>query len=110
MALGLLLLLFSHSFKGSLAQEERLTTSPYLVTRPHLPHAMVVRLHVAIHTPGTAASFGVKEMANCSSRTKPWMLPGPRHRGLTTMLALFTRSYNWELRREQGAYGTHTNS
>ncbi len=38
-----LLLLFS-----SISQEERLATSPSLVTRLHLPHAIVVRVHVHI--------------------------------------------------------------
>ncbi len=40
------LLLFRHSAKSLNAQEERVATSPYLVTRLHLPHAIVVRLHV----------------------------------------------------------------
>ncbi len=42
----LLLLLFRYSAKSLNAQEERLATSPQLVKRLHLPHAIVVRLHV----------------------------------------------------------------
>ncbi len=37
---------------------------------------------------------------------KPWMLPGPRHRRLTTMRTLYTCSLNREKRREQEPYGT----
>ncbi len=39
-------------------------------------------------------------------RVKPWMMPGPRHRGLTTMQALFTCSFNWDQRMEHGDHGT----
>ncbi len=42
----MLLLLFRHSAKSLNTQEERLATSPQLVTRLHLPHMIVVRLHV----------------------------------------------------------------
>ncbi len=42
----LLLLLFRHSAKSLNAQEGRLVTSPQLVTRLHLSHAIVVKLHV----------------------------------------------------------------
>ncbi len=43
----LLLLLFRHiNVKSLNAYEGRLATSPQLVTRLHLPHAIVVRLHV----------------------------------------------------------------
>ncbi len=35
-----LLLLFRHSAKSSIAEEERLATSPWLVTRLGLPHTM----------------------------------------------------------------------
>ncbi len=61
----LLLLLFGHSAKSSIAQSERLqATSPLLVTRLHLPLAIVVRLHVrksnvVILTPETAVTVGV---------------------------------------------------
>ncbi len=53
------LLLFRHSAKILNAQEERLATSPRLATRLHLPHAVVVSLHlrksnVVILTPETA--------------------------------------------------------
>ncbi len=41
---GQLSLLFRLSAKSPIAQEERLATSPYLVTRFHLPHAVVGRL------------------------------------------------------------------
>ncbi len=58
------LLLLTHSAKNLNAQEERLATSPYLVTRLHLPHAILVRLHVlkinvVILTPETAVAVGV---------------------------------------------------
>ncbi len=42
----LLLLLFRHSAKSLDAQDELLATSFQMVTRLHLPHAIVVRLHV----------------------------------------------------------------
>ncbi len=59
-----LLLLFRHSANSRNAQEEHLATSPSLVTRLHLPHAIVVRLHVrksnvVILTPETAGTVGV---------------------------------------------------
>ncbi len=59
-----LLLLFRHSAKNLNAHEERLATSPQLVTRLHLLHAIVVRLHalksnVVILTPGTEGTVGV---------------------------------------------------
>ncbi len=46
------------------AQEERLATSPLLVTRLHLPHAIVMRLHVykdnvVIFTLETEGTVGV---------------------------------------------------
>ncbi len=40
------LLLFRHSAKSLISQEERLATSPQSVTRIHLPHALEVRLHM----------------------------------------------------------------
>ncbi len=40
------LLLFRHSAESLSAQEEHLATSLYLVTRPHLQHAIEVRLHM----------------------------------------------------------------
>ncbi len=42
----MLLLLLMHSAKSLNAQEERPVTSPEMVTRLHLPHAIDVRLHV----------------------------------------------------------------
>ncbi len=80
-----------------------------MVTRLHLLHAIVVRLHahyidVVILTPETADIVGV--LSSSLSRTKPWMLPGPRHRGLTTMRAVVTFYLNLELRREHGVYDT----
>ncbi len=42
----LLLLLFRHNAKSLNVQEERLAISPQLVTRLHLPHAIVVKLHL----------------------------------------------------------------
>ncbi len=86
---------------------------------------MKVRLYghkvgVVILTPEVADPIGDRTVAHpCCfdfpSRTKPWMLPGPRHRGLTTMRALFiTCSLNWDLRKEHGVCGTlgkaYTNS
>ncbi len=41
-----MLLLFKHSAKSLGAQEVCLATSLYLVTRLHLTHMIVVRLHV----------------------------------------------------------------
>ncbi len=60
----LLQLLFRHSAESYNAPEERLATSPLLVTRLHLPHAIEVRLHmcksnVVILTPETADTVGV---------------------------------------------------
>ncbi len=40
------LLLFRYSARSLNAQEEHLATSPQLVTKLQLPHAIVVRLHV----------------------------------------------------------------
>ncbi len=40
-----LLLLLRHSAKSSIAQHECRATSPYLVTRLNLPHAIVMRLY-----------------------------------------------------------------
>ncbi len=45
-AVTLLLLLFRHSVKSLNAQDKRLATSPWLVTRLHLSHAIAVRLRV----------------------------------------------------------------
>ncbi len=60
----MLLFLLRHGVKSLNAQEERLATSSYLVTRLHLPHAIAVRLHVhkgnvVIFTPHTAVTVGV---------------------------------------------------
>ncbi len=91
-------MLLRHNAKSSIAEEERLATSPYLVTGFYLPHAIVVSLcvrenNVVILTPKKLA-----EVYPCRydfpSRMKPWMLPGPGHRGLTTMWTLFTCSLN----------------
>ncbi len=59
-----LLLLFTQTAKSVNAQEEHLSTSPQLVTRLRLSHAIVVRLHVlkidvVILTPGTASAIAV---------------------------------------------------
>ncbi len=64
MNISVLVLLFRHSAESLIAQEDRLATSPQLVTRLHLPHTIVVRLHVrksnvVILTPETAATVGV---------------------------------------------------
>ncbi len=61
---GLWLLLFGHSAKSLNAQLERLSTSPELVARLHLAHAIEVRLHVCkikvvILTTETAGIIGV---------------------------------------------------
>ncbi len=57
----LLLLLFRHfSTKCLNAQEELLATSPQVVTRLHLSHAIVVRLYVRkSNEPETAVTVGV---------------------------------------------------
>ncbi len=60
----LLLFLFRHSAKSFKAQEERLVTSPQLVTRLHLLHAIAVRLHLrksnaVILTPEMAGTINV---------------------------------------------------
>ncbi len=58
-------MLLSHSAESVNAQKERLTTSPFLVTRLHLPHAIVVKLHVRkingviILTPETVVTVSV---------------------------------------------------
>ncbi len=57
-------LLFRHSTKSLNAHEERMATSPYLVTRLHVPHAITVMLHVrqisvVILAPETAGSLSV---------------------------------------------------
>ncbi len=61
---SVLLLLFRHSDKNSITQEERQATSPKLVTGFHLPHAIEMRLHVrkinaAILIPETVGSVSV---------------------------------------------------
>ncbi len=60
----LLLLLLRHSAKSLNAQEGLLATSPELVKRLHLTHAIVVRLHVrkinvVILTPESRGTVGV---------------------------------------------------
>ncbi len=64
MNISVLVLLFRHSAKNLNAQEERLATSPQMMTRLHLPHAIIARLHerksnVFILTPETAVTVGV---------------------------------------------------
>ncbi len=64
----LLLLFFRHSAKSLNAQEEHVATSPQLVTRLHLPHAIVVRLrsrksNVVILTPESAGTIDVCAVA-----------------------------------------------
>ncbi len=63
-----LLLLFKHSAKSSNAQEQRLATLPYLVTRLYLSHVKVARFHVlkinvVIPTPETEGTVGVWAVA-----------------------------------------------
>ncbi len=58
------MLLFRHGAKSLNAQDECLATSPWLVTGLHLPHAIVVRLHVrksntVILTPEKVGTFNV---------------------------------------------------
>ncbi len=77
----LLVLLFRHRAKSSIAQEERLATSYNRWS------------NVVILTPGTAVTVGVWAVPHpCrqifSSRTEPWRLPGPRHRTLFTCFLL----------------------
>ncbi len=60
----MLLLLFMHSTKSSILQEEYQATSPLFVLRLHLSHAIAVELHVhktdiESLTPETMGSFGV---------------------------------------------------
>ncbi len=61
----MLLLLFMHSTKSSILQEEYQATSPLFVLRLHLSHAIAVELHVHKKTdiesltPETMGSFGV---------------------------------------------------
>ncbi len=60
----LLLLLFRHSAKSLNAQDKHLVTLEKLVTRLHLPHAIVERLHVrksnvVVPTLETAVTVGV---------------------------------------------------
>ncbi len=62
-----------------------------MVTRLPPPHAIAVRLHVrksnvVILAPETAVTVGVLTVvypcrSDFPSRMKPWMLPGPCHRG-----------------------------
>ncbi len=102
----LLFFLFSYSLKSLNAQAERLSTSPLLATRLLLPHTIVVRfnvrkINVVILRPKTAGIVSVRAEAypyrlDFSSRMKPWMLPYPYHRGLTTMQTLLTCFLNWE--------------
>ncbi len=87
-----LLLLLGHSAESFNTLKKRLAPSPYLVTRLHLPHAIAVRLHMrninsVILTPETAVTVGVAYPCRYDFpfRLKPWMLPGPRHRGLTAI-------------------------
>ncbi len=59
-----MLFAFRHSAKSSIVQEEHLATSPSLVTRLHLPRAIVVRsyvcvIDVVILTPETTGSFSI---------------------------------------------------
>ncbi len=96
----LLLLLFRHNAKSLNVQEERLAISPQLVTRLHLPHAIVVKLHlhksnVVILTPETTGS-SLSLSVGFSIQDEAMDLSGPRHSGLTTMRTLFTCSLNWE--------------
>ncbi len=63
-SLVLLLSLFRHCAENLNTQEERLATSPQLVTRLDLPNAIVVRSHVHKNnvvslTPETAGTVGV---------------------------------------------------
>ncbi len=58
------LVLFRHNAKSLNAHEERQTTALKFATRLHLPHAIVVRLHVrkinvVILIPEVAATVGV---------------------------------------------------
>ncbi len=83
-----------------------------MVTSLHIPHAVLVRLHVrkinvVILTLETAFTVGVLAVAypcryDFPSRMKPWMLPDPRHRGLTTMRTLFTNSVTGNKEGDKG--------
>ncbi len=65
--LSLMLLFFRHSAKSSIAQEERLATSPQLVIRLHVPHAIVVRLSVHKADVG----FSIQDVAMDVARSAP---------------------------------------
>ncbi len=63
--------------------------------------------NIVILTPETAVTTGVRAVADpCRldfpSRTKPWMLPGQRHRGLTTMRVLAVVVEPWRLELTRG--------
>ncbi len=82
--------------RAPISKENCLTASSYLVTRLHLTHTIVVRLHVhktdiVILTPKMAGSFSVRRY-DFLSRRKPRMFSG----------------FKWDWEREQGAYGTPT--
>ncbi len=80
-AARLCVLLFRHCAKSFNAQDERLATSPYLISRLHLPHAIVVRLHVrkinVIILIQLALAFYIKcvppvgQLCVCRSRLRP---------------------------------------
>ncbi len=68
----MIVLLVRHRAKSLISQEERLATSPQLVTRLHLSHALVVRLHVrkssvVILTPETADTVGLSSSLSLST-------------------------------------------
>ncbi len=57
--------------------------------------------HHCYHLMESAGSDGLWSVANpghldCASSTKPWILPGLRHRLLAAMQTLFTCFFNWE--------------
>ncbi len=61
---AVLFLFFRHSAKSHNAQDEHLATSPKMVKRLHLPHAVVMRFHVrkinfVIFTPETVGTTDV---------------------------------------------------
>ncbi len=84
------LLFFRHSTMSSIVQEERPASSPLLVARLHLPHAIVARLYghkgtVVILTPETADTVRVWAVAwifcpgCCPVRTTGGSLPCERY-------------------------------
>ncbi len=76
-------LLLRYSSKSSIAKEKCLATSPLLVARLHLPHAIVLRLQAHEFVLVLFVIWAVADPGRLNFRptTKPRMLLGPRYRG-----------------------------